>query len=139
VSKPVLIELQALTGYPISMFDECSCAKEWGSAMTTYVIATRREAQTSPSTAAEHVREVPGVRIMTDSNPHCISIEASEAAAAEIQRLFGSVLLIEPEIRAGPRPQDVFGSLPYTGLPKTLEDMQAGIAAEAQRRLDPSS
>lgn len=32
------------------------------------------------------------------------------------------------------RPEDVFASLPYTGAAKTLEEMDAGIAAEAQRR-----
>ncbi|HEX3664636.1 MAG TPA: hypothetical protein VHU23_05330 [Rhizomicrobium sp.] len=32
------------------------------------------------------------------------------------------------------RPEDVFGSLKYNGPPKTLEDMDAGIAAEAKRR-----
>ena len=31
-------------------------------------------------------------------------------------------------------PEDVFGCLPYRGLPKTLDEMQAGIAAEARRR-----
>lgn len=31
-------------------------------------------------------------------------------------------------------PEQVFGSLPYSGKPKTLDDMQAGIAAEARRR-----
>lgn len=32
------------------------------------------------------------------------------------------------------RPKDVFGSLAYSGPPKSLEDMQAGIAAEVKRR-----
>jgi len=31
-------------------------------------------------------------------------------------------------------PKDVFASLPYKGAPKTLEEMEAGIAAEAKRR-----
>ena len=30
--------------------------------------------------------------------------------------------------------QEVFGCLSYSGKPKTLEDMEAGIAAEAKRR-----
>jgi len=29
---------------------------------------------------------------------------------------------------------DVFGSLPYRGKPKSVEEMEAGIAAEARRR-----
>ncbi len=32
------------------------------------------------------------------------------------------------------RPGDVFASLPYQGVPKTLAQMDAGIAAEAKRR-----
>ena len=42
-------------------------------------------------------------------------------------------------LRAAPaftptHPKDVFASLPYKGTPKTLEEMDAGIAAEAKRR-----
>jgi hypothetical protein len=66
--------------------------------MATYVVATRREAEASPLTAEEHVREIPGVWIRGGSDPNRIRIEASELAAAEIARRFGSVLLIEPEI-----------------------------------------
>lgn len=32
------------------------------------------------------------------------------------------------------RPEDVFGCLPYKGKPKSVEQMNAGIAAEAKRR-----
>ena len=32
------------------------------------------------------------------------------------------------------RPEDVFGSLPAKGKPKSVEEMEAGIAAEAKRR-----
>ena len=32
------------------------------------------------------------------------------------------------------KPKDVFGSLSHRGAPKSLEEMQAGIAAEARRR-----
>lgn len=32
------------------------------------------------------------------------------------------------------KPEDVFGSLPYRGQPKTLKQMEAGVAAEAKRR-----
>jgi hypothetical protein len=66
--------------------------------MVTYVVATRRESQASPSTAEDYVREVPGVWIRGGSDPNRITIEASELAAAEIERRFGSVLLIEPEL-----------------------------------------
>ncbi|MBN9561102.1 MAG: AbrB/MazE/SpoVT family DNA-binding domain-containing protein [Alphaproteobacteria bacterium] len=56
----------------------------------------------------------------------------------------GTRLLVEetPEgvlLKAAPlfkrtRVEDVFGSLPHRGPPKTLQEMQAGIAVEAQRR-----
>ena len=32
------------------------------------------------------------------------------------------------------RPEDVFGCLPYKGGPKSIEEMEAGIAMEAKRR-----
>jgi AbrB family looped-hinge helix DNA binding protein len=32
------------------------------------------------------------------------------------------------------RPEDVYGSLAYKGKPKTIEEMNAGILAEARRR-----
>ena len=32
------------------------------------------------------------------------------------------------------RPEDVFGSLSYKGSPKSIEEMEAGIAMEAERR-----
>jgi hypothetical protein len=32
------------------------------------------------------------------------------------------------------RPEDVFGCLPYKGKAKTLEEMNAGVVAEARRR-----
>ncbi len=44
------------------------------------------------------------------------------------------VLLTPAPLFAPARPEEVFGSLPHEGPPKTLEDMQAGIAAEARRR-----
>jgi AbrB family looped-hinge helix DNA binding protein len=44
------------------------------------------------------------------------------------------VLLRAAPIFAPTRPGDVFASLPSTGAPKSLEEMDAGIAAEARRR-----
>jgi hypothetical protein len=32
------------------------------------------------------------------------------------------------------KPSEVFASLPHRGAPKSLKDMEAGIAAEARRR-----
>ncbi|HEY2446388.1 MAG TPA: AbrB/MazE/SpoVT family DNA-binding domain-containing protein [Rhizomicrobium sp.] len=44
------------------------------------------------------------------------------------------VLLTAAPLFAPTRPKDVFGSLGHAGRPKTLEEMEAGIAAEARRR-----
>jgi AbrB family looped-hinge helix DNA binding protein len=46
------------------------------------------------------------------------------------------VLLRAAPIFAPTVPEDVFGSLHYAGEPKSLEQMEAGIAAEARRRHD---
>jgi AbrB family looped-hinge helix DNA binding protein len=44
------------------------------------------------------------------------------------------VLLRAASVFEPTRPEDVFASLPYHGTPKTLDEMDAGIAAEAKRR-----
>ncbi|MER8835550.1 AbrB/MazE/SpoVT family DNA-binding domain-containing protein [Mesorhizobium sp. M0909] len=44
------------------------------------------------------------------------------------------VLLKPAPVFAETRPEDVFGSLRYSGRPKTLEEMDAGVLAEARRR-----
>jgi len=44
------------------------------------------------------------------------------------------VLLRPAALFAATRPQEVFGSLPRKGAPKTLEEMEAGIEAEVRRR-----
>jgi hypothetical protein len=102
--------------------------------MPTYVVAARREAQTGSLTAEDHVRQVPGIWIKGGTDPDRITIEASEVAAAEIEHRFGSVLLIEPEIHAEPQPGEAYGSLPYEGPPKTLDQMEAGRRIIRKRR-----
>ena len=44
------------------------------------------------------------------------------------------VLLTAAPLFAPTRIEDVYGCLPYSGQPKTLEEMEAGIAAEVKRR-----
>ena len=44
------------------------------------------------------------------------------------------VLLRAAPLFPATRPEDVFASLPPRGAPKTLKEMDAGIAAEAKRR-----
>lgn len=44
------------------------------------------------------------------------------------------VLLKPAPAFAEMRPEDVFGVLPHKGKPKSLEEMDAGVLAEARRR-----
>ena len=44
------------------------------------------------------------------------------------------VLLTAAPLFPRTRPKDVFGSLGHAGPPKTLEEMKAGVSAEAKRR-----
>ncbi|CAH2394929.1 hypothetical protein MES4922_110316 [Mesorhizobium ventifaucium] len=44
------------------------------------------------------------------------------------------VLLRSAPALAATRFEDVFASLPHSGRPKTLEEMDAGVLAEARRR-----
>ena len=46
------------------------------------------------------------------------------------------VLLTPAPAFAVTRPEEVFGTLPHKGKPKTLEEMEAGVIAEARRRHD---
>lgn len=44
-------------------------------------------------------------------------------------------VLLKPEpVFPETRPEDVFGSLAYDGPPRSLQEMEAGILAEARRR-----
>lgn len=46
-------------------------------------------------------------------------------------------VLLKPAPAFAPtRPEDVFGMLPHRGTPKSLEEMDAGVLAEARRRHD---
>ncbi|MGV1834965.1 AbrB/MazE/SpoVT family DNA-binding domain-containing protein [Rhizobium rhizogenes] len=47
----------------------------------------------------------------------------------------GVLLKLAPAF-AATRPDEVFGLLPFKGEPKSLEDMEVGVLAEAQRRHD---
>jgi len=51
-----------------------------------------------------------------------------------VEETADGVLLKPAPAFAETRPQDVFGMLPRKGEPKTLEEMDAGVLAEARRR-----
>ena len=46
------------------------------------------------------------------------------------------VLLRPVSVCAPTEPKEVFGSLPFSGKPKTIREMNAGVLAEAKRRHD---
>jgi AbrB family looped-hinge helix DNA binding protein len=51
-----------------------------------------------------------------------------------VQNTPQGVLLTSAQPFPETKPKDVFGSLPHRGAPKSLADMDAGVAAEARRR-----
>jgi AbrB family looped-hinge helix DNA binding protein len=51
-----------------------------------------------------------------------------------VEETADGVLLKPAPVFSETRPQDVFGMLPHKGKPKTLEEMDAGVLAEARRR-----
>jgi len=51
-----------------------------------------------------------------------------------VEETVDGVLLRQAPAFAETRPEDVFASLPDSGKPKTLEEMDAGVLAEARRR-----
>lgn len=67
--------------------------------MATYVVAIRREARSDTMTAEEWVRQVPGVHVKGAGNPSRVVIDASPQAVSEIERRFGDMVIVEPEIR----------------------------------------
>ncbi len=68
-----------------------------------------------PKSIRQQRRWEPGTRLVVEDTPD-------------------GVLLKAAPLFAPTRPEDVYGSLPPRGAPKTLEEMEASILAEAQRR-----
>jgi AbrB family looped-hinge helix DNA binding protein len=68
-----------------------------------------------PKAIRQQRRWEPGTRLVVEDTPE-------------------GVLLKDAPLFAPTRPEDVYGFLPPTGSPKTLEEMEAGIIAEAKRR-----
>jgi AbrB family looped-hinge helix DNA binding protein len=60
--------------------------------------------------------------------------EWSAGTRLEVQETPEGVLLKLAPAFAATQPKDVFGFLPSRGAPKTLEEMDAGVLAEARRR-----
>jgi hypothetical protein len=51
-----------------------------------------------------------------------------------VEETADGVLLKPAPVFAETQPNEVFASLPYKGKPKTIEEMDAGVLAEARRR-----
>jgi AbrB family looped-hinge helix DNA binding protein len=68
-----------------------------------------------PETIRRQRRWDAGTRLLVEDTPDGVPLKSDSAFARR-------------------RPEDVFASLPYSGAPKTIEDMEAGIVAEAKRR-----
>ncbi len=68
-----------------------------------------------PKSIRQDRRWSPGTRLIVEDTPDGVLLKAAPLFAAT-------------------RPEDVYGSLPSKEAPKTLEEMEASIAAEARRR-----
>jgi AbrB family looped-hinge helix DNA binding protein len=68
-----------------------------------------------PKSIRQQRRWEPGTRLVVEDTPD-------------------GVLLKAAPLFAPTRPEDVYGSLSPKGPPKTIEEMEAGIMAEAKRR-----
>jgi AbrB family looped-hinge helix DNA binding protein len=79
----------------------------------TTTVSTKGQVVLPKAIRAEHRWRV-GTRLTIESTPDGVLLKPSPFPAA--------------------KPADVFASLPYRGKPKSVEEMEAGIAAEARRR-----
>ncbi len=80
----------------------------------TTVVSTKGQV-ILPKSVREQRRWKPGTRLVVEDTPE-------------------GVLLKPDALFAPTRLEDVYGSLRYAGKPKTLKEMEAGIAAEVRRR-----
>ncbi|TRC79785.1 AbrB/MazE/SpoVT family DNA-binding domain-containing protein [Mesorhizobium sp. WSM4307] len=85
-----------------------------GSEKLTTTVSTKGQV-ILPSAIRKRKEWGAGTRLVVEDTPEGILLKSAPAFAAT-------------------RPQDVFGLLPHSGRPKTLEDMDAGVLAEARRR-----
>lgn len=85
-----------------------------GSSVMTTTLSTKGQV-ILPADIRRRLRWQPGTRLSVEETPD-------------------GILLRPAPLFPPTTPEQVFGCLRYRGAPKTLEDMQAGVAAEAQRR-----
>jgi len=69
--------------------------------MPRYVVTTHRAARASAISARDALAAEPDVTVVSSNDPHMVTIEASEAAARDLQAKLKDTHFVEPEIRRG--------------------------------------
>lgn len=67
--------------------------------MPHYLVTTRRAERASSLTAREAALSVPGITMLNDTDPHMVTIEATEEAAEKLRDKFKDTHFVEPEMR----------------------------------------
>jgi hypothetical protein len=66
--------------------------------MGRYLVTTRRSERDSAITAAEAVKNEPGITPVQTTDPQMVTIEASEDAAKRLRQKLQATHFVEPEI-----------------------------------------
>ncbi len=67
--------------------------------MPRYLVTTRRAKRGTSLSAREAVLTAPGITVMNDSDPHMVTIEATEEAAEQLRAKLKDTHFVEPEVR----------------------------------------
>ena len=67
--------------------------------MGRYFVTTRRSERGSAPTAADAVADEPGVKVVNATDPHSVTIEATEDTAERLRNKLAETHFVEPEIR----------------------------------------
>ncbi len=67
--------------------------------MPRYLVTTQRRVRGRVATAADAVRDTPGVTVIDAHDPERVSIEASEDVAADLKRKLSETHFVDPETR----------------------------------------
>jgi hypothetical protein len=66
--------------------------------MPRYLVTTRRSERDSAITAADAVKNEPGITPVQTNDPQMVTIEASEQAADRLRQKLSATHYVEPEI-----------------------------------------
>ena len=69
--------------------------------MPRYLVSTRRSDRDSAISARDAVMADPEVQLVNSTDPHMVTIEASEEAASRLEARLKGTHFVEPEIRRG--------------------------------------